>query len=59
MQCSHSRRLEIGLELSKRPDFGWNVAMTISQGLRRLGWSVPRMLSWNVALGGAEMLHWS
>lgn len=51
VQRSHSKRLEIGLELSRRPDLGWNVAMTISQGLRRLGWSVPRMLDWNVVLG--------
>lgn len=51
VQCSHSKRLEIGLELSRRPDLGWNIAMTISQSLRRLGWSVPRMLDWNVVLG--------
>lgn len=41
--------------------WGGNVAMTVSRGLRRLGWSVPRMLNWNVVLEGegqwTEMLH--
>ena len=54
---NHGKRLEIGLELSRRLDFGWNITMIISQGLRRLGWSVPRMLSWNVLLGGASGLE--
>lgn len=36
LQHSHSERLEIGLELSRRLDLGWNVVMTFSQGLRRL-----------------------
>lgn len=40
---NHGKRLEIGLELSRRPEFGWNITMTISQGLRRWGWSDPRM----------------
>jgi hypothetical protein len=31
--------------------------MTIYQGLRRLGWSVPRMLDRNVVLGGANGLE--
>lgn len=50
-------RLGIRLECSRKPDFGWHVAMIIDQGLKRLSWSVPRMLVWNAMLEAANGLE--
>lgn len=50
-------RLGIRLECFRKPDFGWRVAMIVDQGLKRLSWSVPRMLVWNAMLEAANGLE--
>lgn len=37
VQRGYCKRLEIGLELFRRPDLGWNVAMTISPRSEEIG----------------------